>query len=367
MPIAAPGPVTFDFDPGLGLRDAKTGHLALNTPLGSYELVLEPNPIALGAVWGLNGEPIGVVDQITTFKGETTTGTHVRVGFTPVGIMAVIFEDDPVQIDPALLSVPDAPLGQHLVHRWSQLAPLPGQSFEGDTIHVPGLEPTPTSAGPTSLAWKTAEFLIEADAAFYNLWSGVGNCDDCWIQAQQAVMNFASAVFEQQTSVEFRITSQWACTSVLECPYLGDNMHEWLGAFINRWEDRTNEPYHDLGHLMIGKQLADVNGVATLGSVATTGGYAASEVVPWSPPTAVPTGGVPSVHTVIHEIGHNFNGLHEEAHAIPVGSEAAAGGAVHTLMWFEATPARLAFSDGAQDSAYNNRDRIIALASAALD
>lgn len=359
---AEPAAATFNVDLDGALEDARAGHLRLATTLGMFDLNLEPNPIAKGAVWGIDGVPMGVVSETTTFKGVTATGDPVRLGITPRGILGVIFTPDPVQIDPAWLIIPGAGIGAHVAHSWSQLdAARPAESLEGDAfpVDVEGELPEshePTTAGPIGTPWRTARFLLESDNAFYTLWTS-----SAWRQAQQAALNVAEFLFDEQTSIAFVITSQWACANASACPYSGTDMGAWLSAFRNRWEAITNEPAHDLGHLLIGTNLPNWSGVAAIGGLGTSWAYAVSEFAAYAPATSILTG-LPNEGTVAHEIGHNFDGVHEEATVVVAELGLPTGTVGHTIMWPTSESHDWRFSDGVQGPQFDNLERILTLA-----
>lgn len=337
------------------LAEARMGHVTI----AGYDFTLERNPIAEGAVWGLDAKPMGVVtvDDTVTFEG-TANGFPARLAVTQAGIFALILAPDPVQLDPAWLTVPGAPLGAVTVTPWSALPPTGGvidqQPAQKDSEALPASRESDASGGTGTL---TAQFLIESDFHSYNVWSLAGACNECWIQIQQAVMNVAQELFHQ-TPIQFQITSQWACTSVAACPYEDLDMGVWLNQFKDRWEDEVGIPDFDAGHLMIGRNLPTAFGASSR-ILPDLRGYAVSKVLSYTPPAAILLQGPPRYATVAHEIGHNFDAVHEEAESIPASVDYPDGLGAYTLMSDAGTEPRINFTDGSNDPARNNLDRIV--------
>jgi hypothetical protein len=209
--------------------------------------------------------------------------------------------------------------------------------------------------------------LVESDFVMWQRWSLLGVCDACWVQTQQAILNFAEFLFERAgTGITFQVTSHWACTTLTACPYpsINQGISSWLTAFMDRWESRTDEPPHDIGHLLISTNLSGTTtGVANTGVVGTPEAYAVSEFAPILPSNSVQSMlGILATATVAHEIGHNFDGVHAEAVPIPP-SLGATGATDHvwTIMASGASSSwvKYEFSDGSFDLAKNNLNRIV--------
>jgi hypothetical protein len=341
---------------------ANNGRLQLALPGLVLDARLEPNPIALGAVYGVGGDVGGVVDAVTTFKGATAEGWPVRLGLTPAGIFLVVFAPDPVSMEPEWLRNPSAAPSLHRVYRWSE-APLGIEDQElvppvATVVRRVAFDASHHEGGPVN---REATFLLENDFRFHLQFTAAGACPTCWVTVQQAVLNVAEQLFESSNlGITFRITSQWTCPTETACPYgatLGSNPSTWLLTFRNRWEDITTEPAHDLGHLLISTNLQGATGVAYLGTLSTDWGYGLSEVVPLLSPTEAIGYGI-----VAHEIGHNFNGVHEQAAPVPqVPGLPPEASAVRTIM----SPTVfivLEFSDGSWHPDHNNRARVASLA-----
>lgn len=346
--LAAP---EFELDSSAVWAAATQGAVRLSTPLGRFAFDLQARPLASGAVIGENGVPVDRVDRVVTFEG-TASGYPARLAATHAGVFALVFAPDPILIEPAWLSQPGAPLALHRVALWSQAPPV---IQDGEMGVGPSSGGGGSQAASTEPANRTVHFLLEGDFEFYRRASLLGNCADCWVEVQQAVMNIAEGLFAPQTGVSFEITSQWACTSMAGCPYVGVSDVEWLAAFRNRWESVADEPPHELGHLFSGTDLGPGTlGVAYGASVNSPRGYALSEVL------AGGTGGINWGGVNAHEIGHNFNATHAEADPIPPSLvPTGVAGVVWTIM----APGQIfvyQFSDGTWDPTHNNLARIIA-------
>jgi hypothetical protein len=305
----------------------------------------------------------GVVDAVTTFKGATVEGWPVRLGLTPAGIFLVVFAPEPFSIDPEWLRRPDVPFATHRLARWNE---GPATSYHGQTW--PLAEPqhfAATGGARASSAAAEASFLLENDWQFHQKFTALGACGTCWILAQQALLNVAEQLFESSSlAIRFRITSQWTCPTSTACPYpsLPLGAADWLLAFRNRWESITTEPPHHLGHLLVSTDLPGNNGVAYQAGLATDWGYGLSEA-------AITTTNILAVHpygTMAHEIGHGFDGLHEEADPIPPALQpTGVTGWAHTIMW-SGQFLKYQFSDGSWDVTHNNRARVAAMAAERL-
>lgn len=354
-------PVVFELDAARVLASATAGHaFVLSTPVGPFAFDLRPRPMALGAVIGENGVPVGRADRVVTFEG-TANGYPARLSATGAGVFAIVLSPDPIVIQPLWMLQPDALPTRHVAVSWSQTEPTVVDS-QSPVLSVPSRSPAKlATAAPAN---RTVHFLLEGDFTFYQKASLSGTCGMCWVEAQQALMSLAEELFEPQTGIRFNITSQWACTTATSCPYdasLGLASTAWLDAFATRWESVTDEPPHELGHLFVGTDLGP-NSVGWAAGLVNTPpwGYALTEV-------AVGTG---SVHlpflTVAHEIGHNFNAVHAEADPIPPALvPTGAQGGVWTIM-AAGKPVRYEFSAGTWDPAHNNLARIVSQAIASL-
>jgi hypothetical protein len=341
---------------------AHEGRLLLALPGLVLDARLEPNPIALGAVYGVGGDVGGVVDAVTTFKGATAEGWPVRLGLTPAGVFLVVFAPDPVSMEPEWLRNPSAAPSLHRVYRWSE-APvrIEDQELAPPVAPVPRRSPRDASHHEGEPVNREATFLLENDFRFHLQFTAAGACPTCWVTVQQAVLNVAEQLFESSNlGITFRITSQWTCPTETACPYgpsLGSNAGSWLLAFRNRWQDITTEPPHELGHMFVSTNL-EGSGVAYQASLSTEWGYALSEVA-----ALLGGAGVLQYGVVAHEIGHNFDGRHEEAAPVPqqIGAAGGSDSVVHTIMHCCNTFV-FQFSDGTWHPEFNNRARIRAMA-----
>lgn len=336
-------------------REAQSGRLDLPLPTGVVTFHLTPNPIAEAALVGKDGVPVGVVRETVTYQG-TANGHPARVTTTDAGLFAVVLEDDPLFVQPAWLSDSGAPLDFHHVFRASLVRP----SIPDHPAIEAGPDPAPSPPGraaPPLPTNRVAHFLLEEDALLYQRTSLMGNCEPCWVQIQQAALNTAEAFFAGQLGIRFSITSQWACTTASACPYVGFNSFGWLDAFRNRWETRTDEPPHELGHLLSGQDLSPFDGLAGIAVVNSPFGYALSEFTSVSWLVNV------EYWLIAHEIGHNFNGVHEEADVFvnpPI------LGAVATTIMHPTSDVKFHFSEGTVNPAHNNAARMIAHANERL-
>jgi hypothetical protein len=342
---------------------AHEGRLLLALPGLLLDARLEPNPIALGAVYGVGGQVYGVVDYVSTFKGFTVEGWPVRLGLTPAGIFLVVFAPSPVSVDPEWLRDASADPALHRVGRWSD-APLGGHGEEVWPPVAPVLQRDADDApqGQGEPVNREATFLLENDFRFHLQFTAAGTCPTCWVTVQQAVLNVAEQLFESSNlGITFRITSQWTCPTESACPYnpsLGSNPATWLVTFRNRWEQTMNEPYHDLGHLFVGTNVQGATGVAYQATLGTDWGYGLSKVAALLSGVEVLAYGV-----VAHEIGHNFNGVHEEAAPVPqVLAGLGTGTPIANTIMHATSPIVYEFSDGTWNPALNNRARVAALA-----
>jgi hypothetical protein len=347
--------VSLDLD--LVLEQARSGLVVIPVAGQAWVFHLEPNPINVGAVWGVDDVAQGVVTEVTTFKG-TANGYPARFSWTPLGVLAMVFAPDPVLIQPRWYSQPGAPVHLHEAVRWSEHPPVIPAHDEPPAGPAP--TPTATPAAPPTTGLVT-RFLIESDFEFYKTWTAMGACPDCWIPAQAANLNLAEWLFEEQVGLSFQISSQWACSTASACGYpaLQFHMGAWLTAFRQKWEANADEPPHDLAALLIGTNLPSVSGVAFQAGVGTSFGYVVSELLAHAP---LPGLGFLQYAVLAHEIGHAFDGVHEEADPVPpVLAPSGATGLVWTIM-ASGQIAQYQFSAGAWQPNHDNRARIAQLA-----
>jgi len=193
-----------------------------------------------------------------------------------------------------------------------------------------------------------ADIICDGDVEFYNI------APSTWVTRQESVINDIEGIFDNQIDIKFSIARHhiW----LTEEPLSSTDASTLLGQLRNYWNSQSDA--RDLVHLFTGKEL-DGNdiGMAWQKQLGTSYAYSLSQQVDAGFFNNYDATTYQKMILGAHEIGHNFDAIHEEAlkwwQWWPPGYR-------YTIMWspFKGNSMEDQFSDGTRDPNKNNAERI---------
>ena len=149
-------------------------------------------------------------------------------------------------------------------------------------------------------ATRICEIAFDADVEYYNLnGSSVANT----VNDIESIMNGVESIYENNTGVTFEVTTIVVRTAEPD-PYTSNNPGTLLDQVGSEWSGSTYSPIRkDLVHLMTGKSMGGVLGIAWLNAVCTGNRYGLSR-------SRYTTNVTNRRAVTAHEIGHNFSADH---------------------------------------------------------
>jgi len=284
---------------------------SVQVALGAHTYVLDLRPHSVRAddfrvrVQGADGvlrevEP----PAITTMKGEVRgmPGSSIRGSLVAGGADLIVTLDDGSLwgVQPqALLDAAAAP-GEHIVYDNRDAVEMPGEC--GGAIVGPGAvdEPPQDVFVPRGGLTRICEVAFDADVEYYVLnGSSVPNT----VNDIESIMNAVEGIYENNTGVTYEVTEIVVRTAEPD-PYSSNDSGTILDTFRTTWLGSTFTPIRrDTAHMMTGKDMGGVLGIAYLSGICTNVGYGVSRSR-WSTNTAR------RVAVTAHEIGHNFSAGH---------------------------------------------------------
>lgn len=207
---------------------------------------------------------------------------------------------------------------------------------EGDGIAPPITARTPASARGAA-GRLHLRLAFEADYQFT-----LANATT-WQDRLLEVVNLVEMVYDPQIDVEFEVT--WLGAWTTPDPYVAshacynpaqrrDGKLEQLGAY---WSQNRTDVVRDTVHLAARRLTGAYIGCAYIGALGSYG-YGVSAI------SSAPTALYDNVNLVSHEIGHNFDGLHERSIG-RYGLLGSGSAAPYTIMNPTAVDGVLRFSD----------------------
>ncbi len=242
---------------------------------------------------------------IRTMKGEVIglAGASVRGALVEGGVECVVtFPDGSTWgVQPLAQVQPGAPRGVHVVYDNAHVVEPGGLC--GGAIEVPGLVDRAASGGLVlrGVANRICEIAFDTDVEFYvQNGSNVANT----VNDIESIMNGVEGIYELNTGVTFEVTTIVVRTAEPD-PYSSTNASTLLGQFATEWGNSVYSPVRkDLVHMMTGKDMGGVLGIAYLNGVCTTSTRYGLSRSRWSTNTNRRRA------VTAHEIGHNFSAGH---------------------------------------------------------
>ena len=283
--------------------------LAVTIDGDAYTLDLRPYSVRADDFRVRVQGPDGVLREveppsIKTMKGEVRglPAATVRGSFVSGGVDLIVTMPDgsTYGIQPQALIDPAAPEGAHIVYANRDGIPMPGEC--GGAVVPPGGidQDQPDVFVPRGGLTRICEVAFDADVEYYALnGSSVANT----VNDIETIMNGVEGIYELNTGVTFEVTEIVVRTSEPD-PYGSNNAGTVLNNLATTWQGATYTLIRrDLTHLMTGKDMGGVLGIAYLNGVCNGNGYGVSRSR-WSTNTARRRA------VTAHEIGHNFSAGH---------------------------------------------------------
>ena len=242
---------------------------------------------------------------IRTMKGEVIglPGSSVRGALVDGGVECVVtFPDGSTWgVQPLSQVQAGAQRGVHVVYDNAHVVEPGGLC--GGAIEVPGLVERAVSGGMVlrGVANRICEIAIDADVEYYALnGSNVANT----VNDIESLMNGVEGIYEINTGVTFEVTTIVVRTAEPD-PYSSNSPGTLLGQVASEWGSSVYNPVRkDLVHMMTGKDMGGVLGIAYLNGVCATSTRYGVSRARWSTNTNRRRA------VIAHEIGHNFSAGH---------------------------------------------------------
>lgn len=271
----------------------------------AYAVIMEPHSIRSDhfevIVIGEDGIHTRVEPPpIRTMKGEIIglAGSTVRAAMVEGGVEVLVKLENGSTwgIQPLAHIDPRAPRGTHVVYSEADIVSSGGVC--GGALIPPGqVDEEPPGMVLRGTANKICEIAVDSDVEFFNGRGSVANA----VNDIEATMNAVETIYEINTGVTFEVTTVIVRTAEPD-PYsstVADTLLNQLGA---EWGNSVYNPIRkDLVHLMTGKNMGGVLGIAWLSVVCSGNRYGLSRRL---------SNSIERYGVVAHEIGHNFSAPH---------------------------------------------------------
>ncbi|HJM39915.1 MAG TPA: M12 family metallo-peptidase [Planctomycetota bacterium] len=236
-----------------------------------------------------DGSPVRMVQPLSDFDGSAVSDVHVIYN------TADMVPDDKWVMAESLIP-PN--------YQSDPVSPFNGGNHGGS--HAPGSgnnqHVSPGSLNGNQRADKTVELAVDAD---YKYFQSNGNSSNNTIADIEDVINDVEAIYQNDVSICYDITTVIVRTSSGSDPYTSNNSSTLLNQFRAEWNSNQGSVQRDFAQLFTGRSISgSVIGIAWLGVVCNSGyGYSMVQ-------SKYTNNMSRRVSLSAHELGHNWNADH---------------------------------------------------------
>ncbi|MFI5175389.1 MAG: M12 family metallo-peptidase [Terriglobia bacterium] len=284
------------------------GHISIDIDNVQTELILRLKNLRSSDIQWTETTATGVVQEslppISTYEGEIKgePDSQVRLLVRPDFLIGFIRRgNDWIFVDPLSLYVPGAKRQQSVAYHEADIRPeYPGVCGTtllqgiGEDLFGAG-ERMASKSNVKETTMKRFRVATDADYEFYQANGSSSN------SVIEGVLNEVDGIYQSQLNLTLTVGFQHVFTTASQ-PYTTTNASDLLNQFTKEWSTNRSNVQRDVAHLYTMKDLdGSVVGIAWLGEVCNSSyGFGLSSGRSFMGKLSA------------HEIGHNFNALHDD-------------------------------------------------------
>lgn len=290
-------------------RVRSTGRAILQFDHETFDLVLEPNDLRAAGFRRVQTTEHGQVEELQspvyTFKGRLRQDPDsiVRLLIMPDLMQGYIrTADDWLFIDPLVKFAPetrsaDVVLFRETDVRLEALGVCGASELRGYAERLRArLRQSPAQQGSWEVL-RRVQVATDADFEYFQIYGSNANAQI------QGIINQVDGIYQAELSLRLEISFQNVYTTSTD-PYSSFDPSTLLSQFRNHWNANWTTVVRDLAHLFTGRDMnGSVIGIAYVGVVCNDPPYSYGVSQDFSLMTKL----------VAHEIGHNFDALHDDS------------------------------------------------------
>ncbi len=301
--------------PTIEYQARSTGQTRLEFGSQVFDMVLEPNDLRAPVFRQTRTTDRGVIEEpqspVSTFKGSLSDDPQsiVRLLILPDLVQGYVrTAEDWIFIDPVLKFAPHTKSTDVVIFREADIRPeAVGVCGAGmldeyaERLH--SRSTIRTQSENTGEALKQAEIATDADFEYFQIFGGNTNTQI------QGIINQVDGIYQTDHSVTLTMTFQNVYTTSSD-PYTSSNASTLLSQFRSFWNANHGGVNRDLAHLFTGRNVdGGIIGIAYVGVVCNDPAFSYGLSQNYSLMTKL----------TAHEIGHNFDALHDDEVTPPGG------------------------------------------------